>query len=166
MEAMQAMETGNGGSRGARDDTSNGEALKQRSRRHGGAAAEQRQKGAMTAGSRRLRQEKKARAGELAGGRKEERDRAWGGGGLGWSRGFPWRRDREEDEGDRERCGERVGIRNGVAALEEGSRERSGIGLGQGLGLRMVGSGRPAQLEIVELISTVQKRKKIERKRK
>ena len=130
MEVMQAMETGNGGSRGARDDTSNGEALEQRSGRHGGAAAEQRQKGATTAGSRRLRQEKKARAGERAGGHKEERDRARGGGGLGWSRGFPWRRDREEDEGDRERCGERVGIGNGVAALEEGSRERSGIGLG------------------------------------
>ena len=59
MEAMQAMETGNGGSRGARDDTANGEALEQRS---GRGAAEQRQKGATTAGSRQLRQGKKARA--------------------------------------------------------------------------------------------------------
>ncbi|EMS48670.1 hypothetical protein TRIUR3_30564 [Triticum urartu] len=40
------------GAEGACDNTSNVEALEQRSGRHGGAAAEQRQKGATTAGSK------------------------------------------------------------------------------------------------------------------
>ena len=121
MEVMRAMETGNGGSRGARDDTANGEALEQRSGRHGGAAAEQRQKGATTAGSRRLRQGKKARApwfwvtGPLLvareAGRQKEKEMGIERGGGGIER---WRRWRE-DEGEME---------------IDGSEEEVGLGLG------------------------------------
>ena len=121
VEVMQAMETGNGGSRGARDDTANGEALEQRSGRHGGAAAKQRQKGATTAGSRRLRQGKKARApwfwvtGPLLvareAGRQKEKEMGIERGGGGIER---WRRWRE-DEGEME---------------IDGSEEEVGLGLG------------------------------------
>ena len=109
------------GEEGSRDDTSNGEALEQRSGRHGGAAAEQRQKGATTAGSRRLRQGKKARApwfwvtGPLLvareAGRQKEKEMGIERGGGGIER---WRRWRE-DEGEME---------------IDGSEEEVGLGLG------------------------------------